>query len=154
MIINVTGGSDLSLIEVSEASAIIQEAAHEEANIIFGAVVDPKMEGRVKITVIATGFGSPAAARHTAPSAAQTPVDMSQYADVGRLRADASAPFAAAVERATATQRLSIARRPAFDLPLSPSPATADSAAQSAVDSEVETSSPFDVPAFLRRQEG
>src|SRR4026208_1335243 len=55
VIINVTGGTDLSLIEVSEASAIIQEAAHEEANIIFGAVVDPKMEGRVKITGIDTG---------------------------------------------------------------------------------------------------
>ena len=45
VIINVTGGPDLSLIEVSEASAIIQEAAHDEANIIFGAVVDPKMGG-------------------------------------------------------------------------------------------------------------
>ncbi|MBA3296811.1 MAG: cell division protein FtsZ, partial [Acidobacteria bacterium] len=45
VIINVTGGHDLSLIEVSEASAIIQEAAHEDANIIFGAVVDPKMDG-------------------------------------------------------------------------------------------------------------
>ena len=56
VIINVTGGSDLSLIEVSEASAIIQEAAHEDANIIFGAVVDPEMKGKVKITVIATGF--------------------------------------------------------------------------------------------------
>ena len=55
VIINVTGGPDLSLVEVSEASAIIQEAAHEEANIIFGAVVDPKMAGKVKITVIATG---------------------------------------------------------------------------------------------------
>src|SRR6185295_4784266 len=42
VIINVTGGPDLSLIEVSEASGIIQEAAHEEANIIFGAVIDPK----------------------------------------------------------------------------------------------------------------
>src|SRR4029077_5232542 len=42
VIINVTGGSDLSLVEVSEASAISQEAAHEDANIIFGAVVDPK----------------------------------------------------------------------------------------------------------------
>src|SRR5918996_1720002 len=56
VIINVTGGPDLSLIEVSEASGIIQEAAHEEANIIFGAVVDPRMQGQVKITVIATGF--------------------------------------------------------------------------------------------------
>ena len=56
VIINVTGGPDLSLIEVSEASTIIQEAAHEDANIIFGAVVDPQLHGTVKITVIATGF--------------------------------------------------------------------------------------------------
>ena len=59
VIINVTGGPDISLLEVSEASSIIQEAAHEDANIIFGAVVDPKMAGRVKITVIATGFDRP-----------------------------------------------------------------------------------------------
>ncbi|HEY7499942.1 MAG TPA: cell division protein FtsZ, partial [Vicinamibacterales bacterium] len=72
VIINVTGGPDMSLIEVSEASAIIQEAAHEDANIIFGAVVDPALKGKVKITVIATGFGPPAAARPL-PSAAQTP---------------------------------------------------------------------------------
>ena len=56
MIINITGGPDLTLAEVSEASEIIYSAAHEEANIIFGAVVDPAMEGKVKITVIATGF--------------------------------------------------------------------------------------------------
>src|SRR4029078_6596106 len=63
VIINVTGGPDLSLVEVSEASGVIQEAAHEEANIIFGAVVDPKMEGRVKITVIATGFDRESASK-------------------------------------------------------------------------------------------
>src|SRR5437016_13713283 len=56
VIINVTGGADMSLMEVNEASLLIQEAAHEDANIIFGAVVDPKLEGRVKVTVIATGF--------------------------------------------------------------------------------------------------
>jgi cell division protein FtsZ len=152
VIINVTGGPDLSLVEVSEASSIVQEAAHEDANIIFGAVIDPTLKGKVKITVIATGFGPPARARHVAPST-QTPVDMTQYADVGRLRAEAAAPFAAAVERATATQRLSIARRPAFELPLSSEPASAD-AAQPAVDADFDPSSPFDVPAFLRRQEG
>ncbi len=56
VIINVTGGPDLSLMEVNEASSVIQEAAHEDANIIFGAVVDPSLVGKVKITVIATGF--------------------------------------------------------------------------------------------------
>ena len=79
VIINVTGGPDLSLVEVSEASAIIQEAAHEDANIIFGAVVDPKMEGKVKITVIATGFDRPGATRAPAASAAITPVDLHSY---------------------------------------------------------------------------
>ena len=76
VIINVTGGHDLSLIEVSEASAVIQEAAHEEANIIFGAVVDPRMDGQVKITVIATGFDRVPAQRDVSASAAQTPVDL------------------------------------------------------------------------------
>src|SRR6185295_14847404 len=56
VIINVTGGPDLTLSEVSDASDIIYAAAHEDANIIFGAVVDPAMHGKVKITVIATGF--------------------------------------------------------------------------------------------------
>src|SRR5918992_3263860 len=79
VIINVTGGNDLSLIEVSEASAIIQEAAHEEANIIFGAVVDPRMDGQVKITVIATGFERPPATWTNTPSAATTPVDLQSY---------------------------------------------------------------------------
>ena len=48
--------TDLRLQEVNEASMIIQQAAHENANIIFGAVLDEEMEGRLKITVIATGF--------------------------------------------------------------------------------------------------
>src|SRR5678815_2229131 len=78
VIINVTGGPDLSLVEVSEASSIVQEAADEDANIIFGAVVDPALNGKVKITVIATGFGSRAAA-HGSESPAQTPVDLTQY---------------------------------------------------------------------------
>ena len=56
ILINVTGASSLKLAEVNEASLIIQEAAHEDANIIFGAVLDDKMQDSVKITVIATGF--------------------------------------------------------------------------------------------------
>jgi cell division protein FtsZ len=56
ILINFTGGSDLSLHEVEEAARIVQEAAHEEANIIFGAVIDPSLQDEVRITVIATGF--------------------------------------------------------------------------------------------------
>jgi cell division protein FtsZ len=56
ILINITGASSLRLAEVNEASTIIQSAAHEDANIIFGAVLDEKMKDEVKITVIATGF--------------------------------------------------------------------------------------------------
>jgi cell division protein FtsZ len=56
ILINITGSSSLKLSEVNEASGIIQSAAHEDANIIFGAVLDETMGDEVKITVIATGF--------------------------------------------------------------------------------------------------
>jgi cell division protein FtsZ len=138
VIINVTGGPDLSLVEVSEASAIIQEAAHEEANIIFGAVVDPRMEGKVKITVIATGFDRPAAAQ-AAAAAAQTPVDLQSYA---AWKQDSG-------ERTVAVggSRITLSRRAVLDMPLPI--ATADDVGPG---TEFEPASPLDVPAFLRRQ--
>jgi len=56
ILINITGSASLKLAEVQEACTIIQSAADEDANIIFGAVLDEKMKDAVKITVIATGF--------------------------------------------------------------------------------------------------
>jgi cell division protein FtsZ len=57
ILLSITGGPDLSLFEVNEASSLIQEAAHEDANIIFGAVIDETMpEGEMRVTVIATGL--------------------------------------------------------------------------------------------------
>jgi cell division protein FtsZ len=57
LLINVTGGADMSLYEVNEAASLIQEEAHEDANIIFGAVIDEKASDEIRVTVIATGFG-------------------------------------------------------------------------------------------------
>lgn len=59
IIINVTGGPDLSLFEVNEAATLITEAAHEDAEIIFGAVIDETITDEVRVTVIATGFADP-----------------------------------------------------------------------------------------------
>jgi cell division protein FtsZ len=143
VIINVTGGPDLSLIEVSEASAIIQQAAHEEANIIFGAVVDQKMQGRVKITVIATGFDRETPRRPARSSSADTPVDLQSYAS---WRVDAGERVAAA-----GGSRVAIARRPALDLPVLPR-LDAPLPPMSGAGPEFEPVSPLDVPAFLRRQ--
>ena len=59
VLLNVTGGPDMALHEIHEAAAIIRESAHEEAYIIFGAVIDEKLEDELRVTVIATGFHRP-----------------------------------------------------------------------------------------------
>jgi len=81
VLINITGGEDLSLFEVNEASTLIQEAAHEDANIIFGAVIDDQMEeGTMRVTVIATGLDdkrvrrSPEQTLRREPRASVTPL--------------------------------------------------------------------------------
>jgi cell division protein FtsZ len=145
VIINVTGGSDLSLIEVSEASSIIHEAAHEEANIIFGAVIDPKLDGQVKITVIATGFDRPGSRQVIPGNARQTPVDLSNYTTWLR---DGSA---------TAGARLTIARRHGIGAPAqaaaAPLALTLDaSAIEDGADAALAQAAPeLEVPAFMRR---
>ncbi|HXE74126.1 MAG TPA: cell division protein FtsZ [Candidatus Xenobia bacterium] len=70
VLINVTGSSEMTLHEVQEASSLVQKVAHEDANIIFGAVHDDTMKDAVKITVIATGFKD--AARRPQPQPAAT----------------------------------------------------------------------------------
>ena len=127
VIINVTGGPDLSLVEVSEASSIVQEAADEDANIIFGAVVDPALKGKVKITVIATGFGPQPASSRVPAAPAQTPVDLSHYSDHARLRAEAP-PVAPPPVVERVQPRLSITRRSLLDLPLTVPAASAATA--------------------------
>jgi cell division protein FtsZ len=138
VIINITGGPDLTLAEVNEASEIIHGAAHEDANIIFGAVVDPAMEGRVKITVIATGFDrvrvemSPAS-----QSSRTTPTDLSAY----------TGPEPGADRPVISPSPFALARRPPLD-PAVLGPRHATPIGAGAPDDE---SSPLDVPAFLRR---
>jgi cell division protein FtsZ len=173
VIINVTGGPDMSLMEVNEASCVIQEAAHEDANIIFGAVVDQNLGGKIKITVIATGFDK--AVRATS----DTPTDFKTYTDhfaaqaVAQSRAVVQASEAPAIQQAapaqtssslmppakTATAQmtsaqmnsltpsLTMSRRAPIELSL---PLAAAGAGGSG-DHAMELDSPLDVPAFLRR---
>jgi cell division protein FtsZ len=63
ILLSITGGRDLSLWEVNEAARAVQEAAHPEANIIFGAMLDEKLEDEVWITVVATGYGDQSSVR-------------------------------------------------------------------------------------------
>src|SRR5207245_1147625 len=60
VLINITGGEDMTLGEVTQISDVVKDAAGEEAEIIFGTVNDPAMHGEIRVTVIATGFDKPA----------------------------------------------------------------------------------------------
>ena len=73
VLINITGSSNLRLQEVQGAATLIQQAAHEDANILFGAVMDEKMEDQIKVTVIATGFKSEMVAAGSQVGAADGP---------------------------------------------------------------------------------
>ena len=101
ILLNVTGGPDLSLHEVEEAARLVQEAAHEDANIIFGAVMDPSMQDSVRMTVIATGF--PEKKEGAAPAAKVVDLSRGPRQPVavaggwrrraGEVRAEADDPF-------------------------------------------------------------
>jgi cell division protein FtsZ len=168
VIINVTGGPDLSLVEVNEASCVIQEAAHEDANIIFGAVVEPNLVGKVKITVIATGFDRKYIGHGKPAAASQTPVDLSIYSQQlsrtaeaaatapaqakGRVMVSSADIMSSAAVAAPAAglmpPSLTVNRRPGVELSLN----TPGVAAMGASEDTAIEHSLFDVPAFLRRQ--
>ena len=116
ILINITGSSTLKLSEVNQASSLIQSAAHEDANIIFGAVLDEKMGEEVKITVIATGFRNQMPERRERmlsvlePSVVSIPLDSTSIASV---------PLAAPENRLSSTPSTS-ASAPVVPTPASP----------------------------------
>jgi len=79
VLINITGGPDLTLFEVNAASSIIRESADEDANIIFGAVIDDNMRDEMKITVIATGFERESAVMAAVATPATLPTPQPRY---------------------------------------------------------------------------
>ena len=85
VLINITGGPDLCLHEVNEAASMIQEEAHDDANIIFGAVIDESLTDEIRITVIATGFGETREEKKLAPAASHSP--LSGVANVANIAA-------------------------------------------------------------------
>ncbi len=79
VLINITGGPDLTLFEVNAASSIIRESADDDANIIFGAVIDESLTDEMKITVIATGFDKESASLASAAATTAMPASQPRY---------------------------------------------------------------------------
>jgi len=130
VLINITGGDDLTLGEVTQISEAIHDAAGDEAEIIFGAVNDPAMHGEVRVTVIATGFDRPAEAADTPAAAGTRPA-------AGVL------PFRERMSRPTP------AAPPAYTKPAAPEPPARRPVMPAAPPPEV---SEMEIPTFIRRQ--
>lgn len=158
ILINITGSSSLKLAEVNEASTIIQSAAHEDANIIFGAVQDEKMKDDLKITVIATGFKNDVPARKDRTvNAAQAAISTARTASAYQVQAAAAVPRVvngnhvngssngspiqhAAAHAVTPTRVVAPTRE-------SPNLATMTESIRTAVEQD-----DLDVPAFIRKR--
>lgn len=133
VLINITGGDDLSMFEVSEAARVVSEVAHPEANIIFGAVVDDTFTDEIKVTVIATGFDGNISG---AAAMGMRPLTKSVLSQPQEKRKNY---FGADPERPQPMNRTEVTRK--FDTPVSE-----DVQETAGGDDE------YDVPAFIRNK--
>jgi cell division protein FtsZ len=148
VLINITGGEDLSLFEVNEASTLIQEAAHEDANIIFGAVIDEDMPaGEMRVTVIATGLDdsrvrrSPDLGRHS-----------ESRAKVTSLRFESNTASKQVDTLTPAASRDSHPSQAEFrELSLSQTPLHSELGSEHGADWVSPFDDELDIPTFLRR---
>ncbi len=112
VLINIVGGSDLKMKEIQEAASLVQEQAHEDANIIFGASIDETLGENVKVTVIATGFDSAerAEAREMAVRQSLVPQTVPSQQQLRAFAPPSSSRLPAAAERDSAPPAMSTRR--------------------------------------------
>ncbi len=154
VLINITGGPDMTLFEVNEASMLIQESAHEDANIIFGAVIDENVpEGEIRVTVIATGLEDERARRNvpeesTHRTSRPLRADQLEIENVTSMRSQTVASRAgnSEVERAPGPVAS------ASDRVREPAPPDMEELAQSGINFESPFEDEYDEPAFIRRR--
>jgi cell division protein FtsZ len=139
LLVNITGGANLTLREVDEAVSMAQSAADPDANIIFGSVVDEALGDELRITVIATGFQGPAAERRPRPAQVAVPVPQA-------VAVRASPPPLPAEGKA-AKEPIRLAQPVAAP----PAPVTARPAVRRDAFKPAESDDQYDIPAFLRR---
>jgi cell division protein FtsZ len=164
ILINITSGPDLKLHEVEEAASLIQEAAHEDCNIIFGAVIDENMGSTLRITVIATGFEqAQRLADETLEEAIKThgrrrqsQVMVAGTMGPGGRREIVTPPISPYRQSGLFTkQQLNNATSPSASASMTRGVVPSNAAAQAASAAQsvwAETADPADIPAFLRRR--
>ena len=155
VLLSIAGGSDLGLFEINEAAALVADAVHEEANIIFGATIDDALGDEVRVTVIAAGFDGGMPKRREGQSALGTMQSRasSQSANNGETAAVATAVASRRTEEAEATPAAAPAK-PAKPAPATPPPAAPPAepapVAKKPAPSVQYSDDELDVPDFLK----
>ncbi|MEO6528204.1 MAG: cell division protein FtsZ, partial [Gemmatimonadaceae bacterium] len=138
VLVNITGGADLTLGEVHQINEIIHDAVGDEAEIIFGAVHEPAMQGEIRVTVIATGFDKAVQPGHVSPAHDSPPVTAPKGAPV--------IPFPGS---RPARVGGTMPARPANDLARAPRAPSAPTPPQGTGSQDL---SDMEIPTFIRRQ--
>lgn len=150
LLINITGGTDLSMFEVDEAAKIVSESAAEDANIIFGMVIDDRMSGEIKVTVIATGFDASESQGSTStmvtPARRATPGANEPYKNAISKQNNFFGKQAHVSPVANTSKQNTFGARSN-----SVSPKVAQSSAPAAPAQQASDADQYDVPTFLRR---
>ena len=133
VLINITGSEDMDLEDVETAANLVQEAAHPEANIIFGATFDSSLQDEIRVTVIATGFEETAVPAAQAPASAATASAAAPVRPVAKERPQGGI-FTGAVERPAAS--------PVQNIPVAPAPMS--DARTASAGAETPAEDPFD----------
>ncbi len=152
VLLSIAGGSDLGLFEINEAASLVQEAAHIEANIIFGTVIDDSLGDEVRVTVIAAGFDGGTPARRIEP-AGRTNIGAGRAGDIGSSTTRGRDFGAARPAEPERPAEPAPARGPAPSY--EPRPATEPTIAHNSrthiQPPDEDTDDDVDVPSFMRR---
>ncbi|MFI5781548.1 cell division protein FtsZ [Nocardia sp. NPDC051570] len=151
VLLSIAGGSDLGLFEINEAASLVQEAAHIEANIIFGTVIDDSLGDEVRVTVIAAGFDGGTPARRI--ERANPGLGTSRTGELGRTTTT-PAPEPRPTESAQPAPATAVERGPApnYGQPRTPTEPTINTNSRSHIQPPDEDSDDdVDVPSFMRR---
>ena len=143
LLINVTGGENMTLSEINEATSLIQKEANEDANVIWGMVIDPSMKEDIRITVIATGFGKAIEKRVDKP----VPSGVKRFSHIPGFkdRSKEIPPFSISVKEGNR-------ETPAFMRRVKANERFDELKLDSPSDFAIEDEDRFDIPTFLRKQ--
>ncbi|MCX4095233.1 cell division protein FtsZ [Nocardia sp. alder85J] len=157
VLLSIAGGSDLGLFEINEAASLVQEAAHIEANIIFGTVIDDSLGDEVRVTVIAAGFDGTGPARRVEPAARSSTFTSGRSGEVGQSQQRstefaAPAPTSATPAATPPPQAVSRGPAPSYETPRpSTDPTVAQNSRSHIQPPDEDSDDDVDVPSFMRR---